>query len=385
MIDLKKFETLAEVRDRNCISFFIPTHRAGHTQEDRIRYKNMVSEVEDKLEERGMNPPEIKAKLKEAKAKIEDNDFWLHQSDGLAVYIYGEKTEFHTLPIDFDPYSIIDDRLYLKPVIPVLTDNKPFFLLALDLNNVRFFEGDRYFIAELETNEFFPKNMAQALRYDVVQENIQHHSGQGADGSAIYHGQGEGKDDENVRITEYLRLINKGVMELLCDTDEAPLIVAADTSLISLYRAVNEYPGLHAEYIPGNPEHDDAVLLHEKAWMILEAELEKDQDKEVEEFEAALARDEASFSMHDIIPAAMAGRVDTLFVDESYDVWGTYDASSHSVEIHPERNKDSVPLIEQAAVATIQHGGKVYVRSRTELPRPTANLNAMYRYAVETA
>lgn len=385
MIDLKKFKTLAESRDRHCISFFIPTHRAGHTQEDRIRYKNMVSEVENKLEERGMNPPEIKAKLQEARAKIEDNEFWLHQSDGLAVYIYGEKTEFHTLPIDFDPFSFIGNQLYLKPLIPVLTDNQPFFLLALDLNNVRFFEGDRYFIAELETNEYFPKNMAQALRYDVVQENIQHHSGQGTSGSPIYHGQGEGKDDENVRITEYLRLINKGVMDLLCDTDDEPLIVAADTSLISLYRAVNDYSNLHPEYIPGNPEHDDPLLLHEKAWMILEEDLEKDQNKEKEEFEAALARDEASFSIHDIVPAAMAGRVDTLFVDESYEVWGVYDASSHSVQMHSERKKNSLPLIEQAAIATIQHGGKVYVRSRTELPRPTANLNAVYRYAVKTA
>ena len=133
MIDLKQFKTLAEVRAPYCISFFIPTHRAGHTQEDRIRYKNMVSDVSNKLEERGMNPVEIKKTLKEATAKIDDNDFWLHQSDGLAVYIYDGKTEFHSLPIDFDPYAIIDNQLYLKPVIPVLTNKQPFFLLALSL------------------------------------------------------------------------------------------------------------------------------------------------------------------------------------------------------------------------------------------------------------
>ncbi len=67
MIDLHTYRQLAQIEQSNAISIYIPTHRAGHVPEDRIRFKNQLQKVEAALEERGWNPKEIRKKTRVAK------------------------------------------------------------------------------------------------------------------------------------------------------------------------------------------------------------------------------------------------------------------------------------------------------------------------------
>ncbi|PHN05350.1 baeRF7 domain-containing protein [Flavilitoribacter nigricans] len=381
MIDRKKFDSLTQVRGEQCISLYLPTSRAGQEQEDRIRYKNTLSEVKNQLINHGLSSQEADKKLREASSKIDDMEFWQHQSDGLAVFICDGKTSFHSLPVDFENYMFVGDHLYLKPLIPLLTGNAKFFLLAISQNETKFYVAERYSITEIETNEYLPSSIQDLMKYIDGEEQLQHHSGQGAQDQAIYHGHGGGKDMEDVRLREYMRMINKGIMEMMCDDDTEPLILATVEENAGIYREVNEYKNLHESYIPGNPENEDPVVLHEKAWEIIGPDVEADVEQEKEGFGLALSNDEASFSIHDIVPAAIAGRVETLFIARKDEVWGTYNESDHSITIHEKREEGSIPLINHAALQTLQNGGTVYLMPRTDLPRPTGNVNAIYRYA----
>lgn len=45
-----ELKTLAEARDKWCVSIFMPTHRAGvETRQDPIRLKNLLGETEKRL------------------------------------------------------------------------------------------------------------------------------------------------------------------------------------------------------------------------------------------------------------------------------------------------------------------------------------------------
>lgn len=385
MIDQKKFDSLTQVSGEHCVSFFVPTSRAGQEQEDRIRYKNALSEVKNQLINEDVASEEVDRMLKEASSKIDDIEFWQHQSDGLAVFIYDDNTEFHSLPINFSNTVHIGNHLYLKPVVPILTGNAKFFLLAISQNEVRFFEAEKYSITEIETEEYLPKSINDLMKYVDGESQLQHHSGQGGNERAIFHGHGGGKDMEDVRTKEYMRMINKGIMDMMCDDDTEPLILATVEETAAIYREVNEYKNLHPDFIPGNPEREDPVLLHEKAWEIMEPAVNSDLTEDQKAFEPALAKDEASFSVHDIVPAALAGRVKTLFVAEDDEIWGVYNESDHSIQTHEKRKANSRPLINQATIQTLKNGGTVYVLPRTDLPRPTGGINAIYRYASVTA
>lgn len=385
MIDRKQFEKLTQVRGEHCLSLYLPTSRAGQEQEDRIRYKNTLSDAKNLLVNAGITPKEADKMLQEAGSRIDDTEFWQHQSDGLAVFIYGGTTHFHTVPVHFENYVFLGDHLYVKPLIPLLTGNAKFFLLAISQNETRFFEGDKFSITEIETNEYLPSDIGDLMKYIDGEEQLQHHSGQGGSEAAIFHGHGGGKDMEEVRLKEYLRMINKGIMEMMCDDDTEPLILATVEETAGVYRQINDYKHLHQAHIPGNPEGEDPVLLHEKAWEIMRDGVEENLDDLKSSFDSALVGDEASFSVHDIVPAAIAGRVDTLFIAKGDEFWGTYNEKDHSITIHEERKKDSLPLLNYAAEQTIRNGGEVYLMDRTALPRPTSSVNAIYRYAAVSA
>lgn len=385
MIDKQQFEALAGISGTHCISLFIPTFRAGQEQEDRIRYKNALSEVKNQLINRGVSPEQVEGLLKEAKSRIDDLEFWQHQSDGLAVFITDGDTTFHELPIHFKPFTFVGDHLYLKPIMPVLTDNVKFFVLAISQNATRFFQGERYAITEIETNEHLPAGIQDLMRFIEREDQLQHHSGRGGDKAAIFHGQGGGKEMESVRLREYARMINKGVMELMCDDDTDPLILATTEEMAALYRQENDYNNLYPEFINGNPEHDDALLLHEKAWELLKPQTDKERSDTIETFESALAENEASFSLHDIVPAAIAGRVKTLFVAEMDEIWGNYQPEEHEIQVQEKTDEGAIPLLNKAVISTYLNGGQVYVLPRVELPRPTSSLNAIYRYAIVPA
>ncbi len=380
MTDLIDYKRLASIEGEKLISFFIPTHRAEHADKDIIRYKNQIQATEQSLLRIGMEEAYVKKRLRVVKEKLEDSEFWKHQSDGLAVFIHKE-TEFFTLPIDFESNHYIGDRLYLKPILPLLSGDYPFFLLALSQNQVTLYQGSRYEIAELEPSTLLPKSLEKFAEVSIGQPTLQAHSGSG---NSIFHGQGKGEEEDDARLLEYLQQIDKGMMDLMCTDDIAPLLLAGDATLISRYRQVNSYPYLHENFLSGNFDDADPLMLHERAWEIMRSEVQKRYETLKDQFELSLVYEKGSFLLQDIFPAAVAGRVELLFLEEEYEVWGTYDNQSHQIEIHPTRQSNSIPLLEEAARATLAQGGQVISRPRQDLPRPVANANAIFRYAVHS-
>ena len=82
-----ELEALMQRRDSVCVSIYAPMVKAGpETQQNAIRFKNLVRRAADTLEERGMTPKEVSRFLEPASDLIDDTPFWQHQSDGLAVF-----------------------------------------------------------------------------------------------------------------------------------------------------------------------------------------------------------------------------------------------------------------------------------------------------------
>jgi hypothetical protein len=168
-------------------------------------------------------------------------------------------------------------------------------------------------------------------------------------------------------------------MEFLHDK-KLPLIIAAVDYLVPIYREANNYKYLHKDFISGNPEHEDPVLLHEKSIELLRDNIESDRKEKATLFEQALAGQKASFKEQEIIPAAITGRIDTLFVLKGGTMWGIYDKESNSIR---ERDKEAAHnncLLNMAAMHTILNSGKVYLMDPGEMPESSSRLNAIFRY-----
>ena len=69
----KQLENLATINKKNCISIYIPTHRTGNNLEDNIRFKNALSDAQNKLLEKGMSKNEASEYLAKGYELLDKN------------------------------------------------------------------------------------------------------------------------------------------------------------------------------------------------------------------------------------------------------------------------------------------------------------------------
>lgn len=379
MISNSKFKELLNIRAEKCVSIYIPTYRSGHNQEDNLRFKNALKKAKEQLEESDYNENESLQFLSKGYELLDDKDFWLRLSDGLAVFISKNRFEYFTLPNDVNPYVEVNNEFYLRPLFPSLSGQQRFFLLALSQNEVRFFEGDKDSITPVMIEDLVPTNMKDALALDTSVTGLQSHSGNSGGGTPIFHGNNSEKDNKRQQLEQYFRLINDGLMKMLHD-ENAPMVLSGVDYLIPIFREVSNYKNIVGSHISGNPEHDDPVLLHEKAWAIIN-HLNTDKLKLLkEEYLEKISKLQAKHELSGILRAVDAGQVATLFVHKDKKVWGKFDTDTRSMEVHPEKQKDSVDLLELLSKLTYQRGGEVFNVIEEEMPDPKFVANAILRY-----
>lgn len=140
-MDILKQKDLKEIIDASgewCTSIYMPTHRFGREQQqDPIRFKNLITEAEEKLLESGLRRLEVQKLMQPAERLLDDANFWQHQSDGLAVFLSSDSAHIYRLPSRFEELVIIANNFHIKPLLPLLIENGQFYILALSLNEVR--------------------------------------------------------------------------------------------------------------------------------------------------------------------------------------------------------------------------------------------------------
>ncbi|MEL6911237.1 MAG: hypothetical protein AAFO85_13640 [Cyanobacteria bacterium J06598_4] len=369
-------QTLAQSNSTS-ISLYMPAEKAGaETRKNPLRFKNLLSEAEDKLTERSV---ELEAALKSARAYIERHDFWQHQDSGLAFFINRDGVKYYRLPYSFDERVEVGDRFYLKPLLPLLTNNNEFYLLALSQNEIKFFLGSRYGLNQIELPQDVPPSLAEALKYDDPEKQTQYHSGD-AGGSPIYHGQGVGTTDNKDEIKRYFQQIDSGLTSALNESS-TPLILAGVEFLLPIYHEVNSYNNLLEAGITGNPENVATQDLHQQAWAIIEPRFASEKQAAIAEYHNQSSAGLSSSRLEEIIAGAANGQIETLFVTADAQVYGQFDRQANKVQILDEAAANSMDLIDFAATQTYLQKGEVYTVDATEMPEGNV-IAAILRFPV---
>ncbi|MFK8007561.1 MAG: hypothetical protein AB8H03_14375 [Saprospiraceae bacterium] len=386
MFSQKQFNNLHQFQNTTspCVSIYIPTYKAGNTQEDKLRFKNALSEATYQLTDNSLFPKNAMTKNEALKLlapafELQDNDdFWTQLSEGLAVFIGENHFSYFICPIDFPKLTYVHNHFYLRHMLPLLKDEKRFFVLALSQNDVRFFEGNANNITPVIIEDLIPMGTEEMIGMEDNTPNIYARSS-GSQG-AIFHGHGGGKDNKNETLKKYFKDIDDGLMKMLHD-ENPPMVIYSVDNQIPIYQEISKYSNLHHQHIVGNPDNDDPVLIHEKAWSILEDHFNEKYQLEKENFNQNLVDGKASFSIHDIAPAAISGKVEILFLDTQEEViWGDYDEKNFSINLHESRQPNSICLLNKMGVETFNNSGTVYNRPRMEMPRVITHVNAVFRY-----
>ncbi len=376
-----ELKDLIDRRETSCVSVFMPTHRRGpEIQQDPIRFKNLLKQAEERLTQHGLRVPEAKELLEPAQSLVQDSRFWSRQSDGLAVFISAKGLRRYSLPFNFDELVVVSDRFHLKPILPLLSGDGRFYILALSQNQVRLLQGTRYSIDEVDLNGV-PRSLEEALRPDTPEKQIHWPAspqGGAGKGAPVFHGHGGGTDDPKENIFQYLRQVDKGLHDLL-GNETAPLVLAAVEYLFPIYKEANTYTNLLEQGIPGNPEGLTALQLHGHAWNIIEPYFQKEQQEAARQYDRLAGTGRTAKDLEDVARAAYHGRVEVLFVATGVQRWGSFDPDTDSVRLHDEAEPGDQDLLDFAAIQTFLNGGTVYAVEPENVP-DDRYLAAIFRY-----
>ncbi|MEA5601450.1 hypothetical protein [Nostoc sp. UHCC 0252] len=388
LISREEIKALIEQPKGNCVSIYMPMHPAGPAvRQNPIRFKNLLREAEARLIDAGLEEEDAIALLEKSQ-EIDTQEFWEQMGEpGLAIFISENIFRYYPLPIEFQELVVVTDRFHIKPLLPILNGNGRFYILALSQQDVRFFEGTRYSVKEVEV-ENLPKSLDEALQRDDTAKEGQFRIATSRGGTSnsfsqpgTFHGQGSpDKDRRQEDILQFFQIVDHALHDKL-KLQKAPLVLAGVEYLLPVYRQANTYQHLMDEAIAGNPEILSAQELHEQAWPIVEADFQKSQQAVLEQFHELFGSDtgKASNNLEEVVSAAYYQRVDSLLVAVGQQQWGLFDPSSETVYLHPEKETGDEDLLDFVAAHTLLNGGTVYAVPFEEIPYSTA-VAAIYRY-----
>lgn len=373
---------LIDVREPYSISVFLPTHVTGaDVQHDRDA-RSLDAElrlIRQELEQTGMAGVEIDKRLAPFRELIEDSDFWRQQAHGLAVF--GTESRLYTFRL---PYAVaqghrLSDSFHLLPLVRMLSGNGSFYLLALELERIRLFEGNRETFAELDIHELIPERLEERVGYDYEEKGLQFRSQHQAYGGAGYHGHDEADRDRKNEISRYFRGVDQGVQTVL-NKKPRPLLIASQPYLASIYREVSAYGLIEESPIVCNLSEIGEAELHRLAWQHMKPEFEREGALKWKKYLQYIGSGKASSDPAEILAALYAGKVDSLFVSGESDVRGAYVPEADRLQLEPDPTPFTPSLLDLAIAETLKHGGRVYLKAAGELPKEAASMVALFRY-----
>lgn len=382
------------------VTLTIPTHRLPReTAGDRIRLKNLLRQATAKLIEEGMRQPEAASFTQPVQDMNEDDSFWRDTAEGLAIFLSHDEVQSLRLDVALPEQVVVGDRYYLRSLIAAHRGEEPFFVLALDKNVSRLFAGDRMQMEPVDLGDT-PVTFEDAMKYDDANRTLTQHSAAGRVASrgrqhegSVYAGYGGIKDVDVEQTTRYARLIERGVTQALRNQD-APLLLFGNERLVSAYREVNTYQNLTEQQVLGASDYLSPLQLQQQALEVLAPVLEADVERDLRELRENEGSSLASHDPKAIVSAAAAGRVKTLFFDDSFGPFGLLEDETFEVRsvcegaprmLRERMTTEEQPdgecgwdLVDLAAAQTVAHGGEIHAFTG-ENP-PVQGVAALYRY-----
>ena len=378
----QEWKSLA-TEEGHCVSIYLPT--SPGTPEgfrDHLLLKSGLQRAAEMLAQRGMTSADIRRMLDPAALLVEDEGFWHDRSQGLALLISRRIFGRWRLPLAFQEFVHVGRTFQLRPLLPLLVEDQPYYLLAFSQNRIRLFRGSRFSFEAVPEAMLPPSLRAIAATVMQADGGVQFHTGgarhPGQATTSVYHGQGGRRDDQATQMTLYLKGIREAMRPVLRGST-LPLVLATVPENAAAFREVNEYPHLRDESVAGNPDYLTPRELHERSWPMVQRVVEAKIREATRAFHELSGSDRVSTDERSVIVAAAQGRVASLFVERDSHLWGSLEPTTQAVQFLNSDSPGAEDLLDRAAVLTHEQRGAVYVVPRHAIPA-NASVAAIYRY-----
>lgn len=380
-ITKEKLTALTDGTASPSVTIYMPTHKAPtppHMQEDQTRFKNLVSKTVDQLGTDGTNDQFTQEFKQQTSGMMEDIAFWEDMTESLLICARPGMFEYFNLPIESDEYVAVDDHFHLAPLLGLIDEFQPYYLLAVKQKQPFLLYGDAYGLKPSELK--LPASIAEALNIDEMHlKSNQFYSIQGGAG-AEFHGHGGAKDAGDSERRQFMKIINDKVSNFV--DSNTPIVLAGTTDEVTEFTNQGKLQTVLPEHVHGSYTEDQAHELHGKAHELLRKHVIEPQHAEViEQFERLAGQnpDRVENSMAGIKDAAEKGRVETLLLGVLQYTTDTIRDNKEKVvklTFPAERSRQAMDYLAQLVW---RQGGRIINLYAQKMPQPSSVL-AINRY-----
>ncbi|MBA1278679.1 hypothetical protein [Stutzerimonas stutzeri] len=385
LLDRETMSQLLAKREAPCLSLYQPTHRSfPERQQDPIRFKHLVRQLEDSLKQQGRGD-QAKSLLEPFYALIDDVDFWNSNRDGLAVFGAKDYFEVFRLQRNVPELAVANDRMHLKPLLRIAQSADRYQILAITLDSVRLFEGNREGVDEVPLAEGVPKTVEEALGRELTEKGqtgfAQGYGRASERGDAMQvESGGAGRQDEIDRDRErFFREVDRAILEHHSRKTRLPLILAALPEHQSHFRKHSHNDLL----LPEGIESDVSLLsqkeLREKSWMVMQPRYIKRLEGFINQYGESHGQGLATDQLEQIGQATLEGRVATLLVEADRQIPGMADKQEGKAMAVDDESATTPDLLDELTIWTLEQGGEV-ISVPTERMPTASGAAAIYRY-----
>lgn len=375
----ERINELIKIEAAPCLSFFVPVQRSGpDTRQGSVLLRQLVRGVQDRLTEDGRRQSEIDHLLEPVSALVDDALFWEHQKEGLALFRAKDEWQVLQLPLAVQTEVAIQNRMLIRPLLPLLAEDGVYDLLALGRSETRLFRCQRDAVEELEV-EGLPESLREINEQYESEKDMQRYGGSGA--GTVYHGgSAEIREQDKLRLQEYFRKIDDALSPVLTDR-HIPLVLACVDYLDPIFRQVTTLRQLLPDHLSGSPDLSRPRKLAETAWPMVRGHFTQPREKAWESCRNLFGSARVLSDIRLIMAAVSHGRVDTLFLREGRQLTGQYDESSGVLKRSGDeaRHPSDTDLLDLAAHKTLKNGGQVFIMNEETMVEPGDCL-ALLRY-----
>lgn len=370
---------LLEDHEAPCISLYIPRNRSyPESQQDPIRYRNMLREVERTLRQK--HPVrEFEPVLAKLRGFADDENFWIHATDGLAMFASPDYFAYFRLQRAVPERLIVADTFHTKPLVRILQSAERYQILAVTLAQVKLFEGNRDVLDQIEVDGV-PKTIKEALGDQLTDgySSVSTHAAGTGGPAGIFYGQGSRKDEVEIDRDRFFRVVDRAVLEHVSRPSGLPLILACLSEHQTHFRRISHNPFLLPQGIAKNPDALPLDELRVEAWAKIEPLYLERLERLKSAYMEAKAHGRGTDDLEQVPEAIVQGRVGQLLVEAERSIPGRVDLSTGRVETG-DLDDPADDLLDDIAESVLRTGGEVVVVPRDRMPTDTG-LAATYRF-----
>jgi len=363
-----------------CISLYQPTHRSHpENEQDIIMFKNLTKKIE-KLSQEHFSSSQTKSYLERLHQLAHDIQFWRHTQAGLAVLANSNFFKVYKLPREVPEIAMVSDHFHIKPLIRIMQSLDRYQILGLNREEVKLYEGNRDHIHQIPLANEVPKTLEEALGHELTEPRLTVASyGTGAQGPAMRHGHGGKKDEVDIDIERFFKIIDSAIYKHHSSHSKLPLILASLPEYHGIYHKISHNPYLLTDSLKIHPDSVSKDTLKKQIWDLIEPFYLKRLKKLINDFSAAQSKNQGSDKLNEISKAAFSGKIATILIDSDQEIPGTIDGTNGKIKNPEKHNSDQGDLLDELGQLVLKTKGEVIIVPGERMPTKTGAA-AIFRY-----